>query len=105
MKFAGKVWRLLVGIKDGLVLILMLLFFAAIWGAMSARPSVGAGSGALLLKLDGPIVEQPSGTSAVEALQGTGISQFRLRDMVHALSLIHISSPRDPKTSRMPSSA
>ena len=28
MAFAGKVWRLLVGIKDGLVLIFMLLFFS-----------------------------------------------------------------------------
>ena len=27
MKFAGKAWRLLVGIKDALVLLLMLLFF------------------------------------------------------------------------------
>jgi protease-4 len=85
MKFAGKVWRLLVGIKDGLVLILMLLFFAAIWSAMSAKPKVGAGSGALLLKLDGPIVEQPSETSAAQALQGTGVHQFRLRDMINAL--------------------
>ena len=29
MQFAGKVWRLLVGIKDGLVLVFMLLFFSA----------------------------------------------------------------------------
>ena len=28
MSFAGKVWRLLVGIKDGMVLIFMLMFFA-----------------------------------------------------------------------------
>ena len=28
MRFAGKVWRLLVGIKDGLVLLFMLLFAA-----------------------------------------------------------------------------
>ena len=32
MQFAGKVWRLLVGIKDGLVLVFMLLF----WSAMCA---------------------------------------------------------------------
>jgi protease-4 len=85
MKFAGKVWRLLVGIKDGLVLILMLLFFAAIWAAMSARPNVGSQSGALLLRLDGPIVEQPTAASAAQALQGNAVHQFRLRDMVNAL--------------------
>ncbi len=27
MTFAGKVWKLLVGVKDGLVLLFMLLFF------------------------------------------------------------------------------
>ena len=31
MTFAGKVWKLLVGVKDGLVLLFMLLFFAACW--------------------------------------------------------------------------
>ncbi len=30
MKFLGKAWKLLVGIKDGLVLIFMLLFFGAL---------------------------------------------------------------------------
>ena len=29
MSFAGKVWRLLVGIKDGLTLLFLLLFFGA----------------------------------------------------------------------------
>ena len=27
MRFVGKAWKLLVGIKDGLVLVLMLFFF------------------------------------------------------------------------------
>ena len=38
MKFAGKVWKLLVGIKDGLVLLFMLIFFGALYGALSASP-------------------------------------------------------------------
>ena len=64
MKFAGKVWRLLVGIKDGLVLILMLLFFAAIWGAMSARQTILTVCVDQLHQHDGPYDEQPSTTCA-----------------------------------------
>jgi protease-4 len=87
MKFAGKVWKLLVGIKDGLVLLVMLLFFAMLYGVMSARPTVGAGEkGALLLAIDGPIVEQPSQPSASQLIGGAGAPhQFRLRDMIRAL--------------------
>ncbi|MFL6863335.1 MAG: signal peptide peptidase SppA [Allosphingosinicella sp.] len=87
MSFAGKVWKLLVGIKDGLVLVAMLLFFALLYAAMTARPSLGAGdAGALVLDLDGPIVEQPSQASAGQVLSGrAGPRQYRLRDVVNAL--------------------
>jgi protease-4 len=86
MKFAGKVWKLLVGIKDGLVLLFMLLFFALLYGAMTARPTLGAGDrGALLLKLDGPIVEQPAQATASEVFSGGGPREYRLRDIVHSL--------------------
>jgi protease-4 len=86
MKFAGKVWKLLVGIKDGLVLLFMMLFFALLYAAMSARPTLGAGEhGALLLDLDGPIVEQPAQATASEVFSGGGPREFRLRDIVHAL--------------------
>lgn len=61
MSFAGKVWRLLVGIKDGLVLLFMLLFFALLFAVLSARPSPGmVRDGALLLELDGYVVEERS---------------------------------------------
>jgi protease-4 len=87
MKFVGKVWKLLVGIKDGLVLLFMLLFFAAVFAAMSARPTVGAGErGALLLALDGPVVEQPAEANPTELLSGGGVArEYRLRDIVHSL--------------------
>lgn len=86
MKFAGKVWRLLVGIKDMLALLFLLLFFAAIWGALSISPHAdSAWEGALKLELSGPIVEQPSEPSALAALQGQVITEHRLRDVVHAL--------------------
>jgi protease-4 len=87
MSFAGKVWKLLVGIKDGLVLLAMLLFFVLLYAVMTARPSLGAGdTGALLLDLNGPIVEQPSQASAGEVLSGrSGPRQYRLRDIVNAI--------------------
>jgi protease-4 len=87
MRFAGKVWKLLVGIKDGLVLLFMLGFFGLLYAALSARPTVGAGEhGALLLDLDGPIVEQPAPATAAEVLGGGGkVREYRLRDVVHAL--------------------
>ena len=87
MTFAGKVWKLLVGVKDGLVLLFMLLFFVGLWAAMSARPTVGTGQrGALLLALDGPVVEQPSQPSASQVLGGSrGPHEYRLRDMIQSL--------------------
>lgn len=86
MTFVGKVWKLLVGIKDGLVLLFMLLFFALLWAAMSATPTVGAGErGALLLELSGPIVEQPAQATAADALTGAVTREYRLRDLVHSL--------------------
>jgi protease-4 len=87
MTFAGKVWKLLVGVKDALVLIAMLLFFVGLWAAMNARPTVGSGQrGALFLRLDGPVVEQPSQPSASQLLGGSrGPHEYRLRDMVQAL--------------------
>ncbi len=55
-------WKLIVAIKDALVLLLLLLFFALIYaGIKLARSEPGGipGKGALYLTLDGPIVEQP----------------------------------------------
>ena len=61
MVFAGKVWRLLVGIKDGLALLFLLLFFALLYAVLSVRPDAAAvREGALLLKLNGAIVEEPA---------------------------------------------
>ena len=39
MKFVRAIWKLLVGIKDALVLLLLILFFAGLYGALSARPA------------------------------------------------------------------
>ena len=87
MKFVGKVWKLLVGIKDGLVLLFMLLFFGLLFAAMSTRPTIGAGEkGALVLDLSGPIVEQPAQADPTEVLSGAaGNREYRLRDIVFAM--------------------
>jgi protease-4 len=88
MRFLGKVWRLLVGLKDGLVLVFMLLFFGLLFAALSATPNTGAvAEGALVLDLSGSIVEQPTEASAFEALSGSSpvTREYRLRDVVHAL--------------------
>ena len=86
MRFARAVWKLLVGIKDALVLIFMLLFFGALYAALSARPAA-VGDGVLAMDLDGVVVEQPSLPSPLSALAGTGnvTREFALRDLVATL--------------------
>ena len=87
MRFVRMVWHVVVAVKDGLVLLLMLLFFGALYMALSARPSVPHGlKGALLVDLDGPIVEQPTATAPFDLLTGSGVPHaYRLRDVVSAL--------------------
>ena len=87
MKFAGKAWKLLVGIKDALVLILMLMFFGGLYAALAISPhGDSASSGALQLSLSGAIVEQPSEESPLEALGGGSVTrEFRLSEVVRSL--------------------
>lgn len=88
MTFAGKVWRLLVGIKDGLSLIFLLLFFVLLFGVLTARPSPAqVRDGALLLELDGVVVEEKSEVDPLEVLISgeAPVGEFQARDVVHAL--------------------
>lgn len=87
MKLVRGAWKLLVGIKDALVLVAMLLFFGALFVALNARSSAGAiKDGALLLRLDGAIVEQPADVAPFALLSGEPMArQFRLRDVVRAI--------------------
>jgi len=85
MKFVRAIWKLLVGVKDALVLLFMILFFAVLYAGLSARPQP-VGEGVLALDLDGVVVEQPSRASVSElAAGGNGLKQYRLRDLVAAL--------------------
>ena len=84
MKFVRAIWKLLVGIKDALVLILMLLFFGSLYGALSARPAP-VRDGVLNLNLNGSVVEQPSRPEWSAVAGTTRPQEYRLRDLVTAL--------------------
>jgi protease IV len=88
MIFARKVWALLVGIKDALVLLFLLLFFMAIYSALTARPSPGqVRDGALLLKLDGVISEEPASVDPLSLLLASEapLREHRARDVVRVI--------------------
>jgi protease-4 len=73
-----------VGIKDGLVLLLLILFFAGLYGALSARPAP-IREGVLDLNLNGSVVEQPSRRQWADVAGSSRIQEYRLRDLVQAL--------------------
>jgi protease-4 len=84
MKFVRAIWKLLVGIKDALVLILMLLFFGMIYAGLSAGPAP-VREGVLDLDLKGSVVEQPSRREWADVAGGGRLQEYRLRDLVAAL--------------------
>lgn len=95
MKLVRGLWKLLVGIKDGLVLIAMLIFFAFLFMALSIKPnSVVPSSGALVLDLSGTLVEQPAETDPLSLLSGNRslIHETRLRDLERALQTASTST-------------
>ena len=88
MSFAGKVWRLLVGIKDGLALLFLLLFFFALFAILTSRPSPGlVRDGALLLELDGIVVEEKSEIDPLTVLLSgeAPTGEFDVQELVHAI--------------------
>lgn len=88
MSFAGKVWRLLVGIKDALALLFLLLFFIGLYMVLTTRPSPAqVRDGALLLQLDGRVVEeatQPDPLSILLSQELPG-KEYQARDLVRAI--------------------
>jgi protease-4 len=87
VKLVKGAWKILVGIKDFLVLVLMLLFFTMLFAALSAKPNPAAiRDGALVVALDGTLVEQPEEIDPWSKLGGgRAVKQQRLRDVVRAL--------------------
>jgi protease-4 len=74
MIFARKVWHLLVGIKDALVLVMALMFFVVLYMVLTARgPVPQVRKGALLIRMDGPVVEEPARINPLTALTSGAI--------------------------------
>lgn len=86
MRFVRAIWKLLVGVKDALVLLFMLMFFGLIYAALSARPAA-IGDGVLAMDLDGVLVEQASRPDALAAALGASsvTREYQLRDLIAAL--------------------
>jgi len=88
MSFARKVWHLIVAVKDGLSLAFLLLFFFALYAVLTARPSPAAvREGALLLELNGTIVEEKSEIDPVSVLLSgeAPVGEFDVQELVHAI--------------------
>ncbi|GFM29982.1 signal peptide peptidase SppA [Novosphingobium sp. PY1] len=88
MQFARKVWKLLVAFKDALALLFLLLFFGLIYGALASRPTPGrVVDGALLLDLDGVVVEERSEVSPLRLLLSAEApaGEYQARDIERAL--------------------
>ncbi len=87
MNFVRGAWRFLVGVKDAFGILLLLVFFVALWAAMHSRtPRVPDGS-ALVLDLDGPVVDQASERSPLAGITGNagGGNEIEVRDVVRAI--------------------
>ncbi len=87
MTIARTAWRFLVGVKDLLVLLLLLLFFGVLWSALSNRSTISVpGGSALVLSLDGAIVDQASEQSPLQLASGGQIGgQTQTRDIIRAI--------------------
>jgi protease IV len=90
MQFMRISWKVIVGLKDLLVLLLLLLFFGALFAALSAGPNPGVvRDGALLLKLDGVVSEQPAEIDPISALTSNAapMGEIRQRDIIRSLKI------------------
>lgn len=88
MKLVRGAWKILVGIKDFLVLVFMLLFFTALFAALSHKPNAASiREGALVVAFDGVLTEQPNDPDPLSGLSGAGsaMKELRLRDVLRAL--------------------
>ncbi|MCK0099839.1 signal peptide peptidase SppA [Qipengyuania sp. S6317L1] len=88
MSFLGKAWKVIVGIKDGLVLVFMLLFFVMLFSILSASPNPGqVREGALYIDMTGFVVEEKSEVDPLDTLLSGSAPPVEIlsRDLVRAL--------------------
>ena len=84
MRVVKAIWGLLIGIKDALVLLFMILFFAGLYAILSARPAPTVTDGVLLADLNG-VVEQPAEEDPFALAGSSGPRTLALRDVRAAL--------------------
>ena len=84
MKFVRAIWKVLVGVKDALVLLLMILFFGSLYAGLSARPAP-VKDGVLDMALKGSVVEQPSRAEWSDVAGGSRMPQYSLSELIAAL--------------------
>ncbi|GAA3995900.1 signal peptide peptidase SppA [Sphingomonas humi] len=86
MRVAKAIWGLLVGVKDALVLLFMLIFFLGLYALLSARPTPSVSDGVLVMNLRSGVVEQPAEQDAFALAGGSsGPGPLALRDVRAAL--------------------
>ncbi len=90
VEVARILWKFIVGVKDLLALLLLIVFFAALFAMLSASPNPGmVRDGVMLIDLDGFVAEQPAEIDPIETLlSGTApMREYRARDIVRAVRL------------------
>lgn len=90
MIFLRAIWRFIIGVKDVLVICFLLLFFGGLYALLSMAPGerpVHTHEGALLVQLNGTLVEQPEAVDPFAMLfsKEAPVEQYRLRDVVAAV--------------------
>jgi protease-4 len=87
LKNLGILWRILVGIKDFMVLSLLALFFIGLSALLSSgKPVKGVpDGGALVVAMQGALVDQASEVSPFDAAGGGGMAEVQARDVIRAL--------------------
>ena len=87
MRILHLIWRVLRGVKDALVLLLLLLFFGVLYAALQFRPTTPVPtSGALVIALNGGLVDELAEVDPRELLTGTAARRdLRLRDLIRAM--------------------
>ncbi|MEE9434484.1 MAG: signal peptide peptidase SppA [Sphingorhabdus sp.] len=87
---ARILWKFVVGVKDVLALLFLLVFFIALFAALSASPNPGSvRDGVLLLEFDGAVSEQPAAIDPLNALLSGAapVREYRQRDIIRALEM------------------
>ncbi len=94
MAFVRGAWGFLVGVKDLLVLLLLLLFFVGLWAVLHSKSPTTVPSGsALVLDLDGAVVEQSTEGSPFSAFSGVRDQQeVQIRDILASIKAAQTDS-------------